>query len=288
MASPKGLHILFEYEPVLDRQPIIPNLVYDTSVLVLDSLFSMLGKLLCEWDPRSRYQYGELILPVILSGTLNELSTVQITCKNSLLKVGLSCTQDLVDAGVLDAFPADEKETEKIGLQHLVHMCYDKSVVYLIEQSTSFVQIRQETGLCSLKLLLEYAAVDDLVRSIKKLMQCLFQVFATAENQTDIQERVYAILTLLANRLPSPEILLEALTLKLDKKRLINEADGLPSDMTVRTAILFLERTLTFINLSESETKRIVSILEKPYLKDHMNAETIGKKQQLVYSLHKA
>ncbi|OBZ84032.1 hypothetical protein A0J61_07924 [Choanephora cucurbitarum] len=248
----------------------------------------MLGKLLCEWDPRSRYQYGELILPVILSGTLNELPTVQTTCKNSLSKVGLSCTQDLVGAGVLDAFPADEKEAEKIGLQHLVHMCYDKSAVYLIEQSTSFVQIRQETGLRSLKLLLEYATVDDLVRSIRKLMQCLLRVFATAENQTDIQEQVYAILMLLIDRLPSPEICLEALTLKLDRKRLVNEADGLPSDMTVRTVILFLERILTLINLSESETKRILSIVEKPYLKDYMNAETIEKKQQLVYSLHKA
>ncbi|KAI8377335.1 hypothetical protein BD560DRAFT_54516 [Blakeslea trispora] len=115
VASPKGLHLLFEYDSVLDRQPIIPSLVYDTSALVLDNLFSMLGKLLCEWDPRSRYQYGELILPVILSGTLNELPTVQATCKASLFKVGLSCTGDLVDAGVLDVFPTDEKEAEKIG-----------------------------------------------------------------------------------------------------------------------------------------------------------------------------
>ena len=51
IATAKGLHLLFEYEATLDRQPIVPALMYDASALVRDTLFSVLGKLLCDWSP---------------------------------------------------------------------------------------------------------------------------------------------------------------------------------------------------------------------------------------------
>jgi hypothetical protein len=115
MASPKGLHLLFEYEEKLDRQPIVPTLVYDTSAFVRDNLFTVLANLLCSWSPRYRYQYGEKILPVILAGTFDELPSVQSTCLSSLTKVGSSCTRDLFDAGIIHEIPTDTKETEVIG-----------------------------------------------------------------------------------------------------------------------------------------------------------------------------
>lgn len=115
LASPKGLHLLFEYEQVFDRQPIVPALIYDHSPLVRDHLFKVLGNLLCHWAPRDRYQYGERILPIILSGTFDELPSVQVTCKSSLNLVGQSCTRDLFEADILHEMPTDDKLSETIG-----------------------------------------------------------------------------------------------------------------------------------------------------------------------------
>lgn len=115
IASPKGLHLLFEYEEKMDRQPIVPTLIYDASAFVRDSLFTTLGKLLCSWSPRHRYQYGEKIVPIILAGTFDELPSVQSTCLSSLTKVGSSCTRDMFDAGLIQAIPTDTKEAEIMG-----------------------------------------------------------------------------------------------------------------------------------------------------------------------------
>lgn len=112
VASPKGLHLLFEEG---ERQPIVPGLVHDSSPLVRDHLFSVLGKLLCDWAPRDRYQYGERILPIILSGTFDELPSVQVTCKSSISQVGLSCTRDLFEADIIHELPTDDKLSEIIG-----------------------------------------------------------------------------------------------------------------------------------------------------------------------------
>ncbi|KAI8978397.1 hypothetical protein BDB01DRAFT_726215 [Pilobolus umbonatus] len=119
MASPKGLHVLFEYDEELDRQPVVPALVYDTSALVRDQLFIGLGNLLCHWPAYARYQYGDRILPIILAGTFDELPSVQETCKTSLFKVASSCTQDLLDAGIITTIPEDNQEKEKTGKECL-------------------------------------------------------------------------------------------------------------------------------------------------------------------------
>lgn len=114
-ASSKGLHLLFEYDENLDRQPVLPSLIYDNSALVRDNLFIVIGNLLCNWNPRDRYQYGGQILPIILSGTLDDLPNVQITCISSLSRVGKSCTQDLFDADIIKEIPTDEKQQVTIG-----------------------------------------------------------------------------------------------------------------------------------------------------------------------------
>ncbi|KAI8078440.1 hypothetical protein BDF21DRAFT_341136 [Thamnidium elegans] len=115
LASAKGLHLLFEYEQVFDRQPIVPALIYDHSPLVRDHLFKALANLLCQWTPRDRYQYGERILPIILSGLFDELPSVQVTCKFSLNQVGQSCTRDLFEADIIHEIPTDDKVSETIG-----------------------------------------------------------------------------------------------------------------------------------------------------------------------------
>ncbi|KAI8969048.1 hypothetical protein BDF20DRAFT_827525 [Mycotypha africana] len=115
MASPKGLYLLFEYDEKMDRQPVIPGLVFDASATVRYNLYTALSTLLCNWPPQERYQYGDRILPVILSGTLDELPDVQSTCRASLSKIGKSCYQDLVQAEIIDDSPVNEKDTETKG-----------------------------------------------------------------------------------------------------------------------------------------------------------------------------
>lgn len=119
LASPKGLHLLFEESS--ERQPIVPALVYDASPLVRDHLFLSLGKLLCDWSPRDRYQYGERILPIILQGTFDELPSVQVTCKSSLSGVGQSCARDLFEADIIHEMPTDQALSETIGNHNQIY-----------------------------------------------------------------------------------------------------------------------------------------------------------------------
>jgi hypothetical protein len=113
MVSPKGLHVLFH--DTEEREAIVPALIYDSSALVRDNLFTILGKLLCNWSPRDRYQYGEKLLPIILSGTLDELPSIQSTCKECLKSVGGNCTRDLFEADIIHELPTDERVLETTG-----------------------------------------------------------------------------------------------------------------------------------------------------------------------------
>ncbi|EIE92231.1 hypothetical protein RO3G_17038 [Rhizopus delemar RA 99-880] len=113
MASAKGLPLLFESDE--SHQGIVPALIYDASPLVRQQLFTSLGYLLCQWNPRDRYQYGERILPIILSGVFDELPAVQSTCDSTLTEVANSCVHDLYEAQILESIPEDEKEKKNLG-----------------------------------------------------------------------------------------------------------------------------------------------------------------------------
>lgn len=255
MASPKGLHRLFEFEETMNRQPIIPSLVYDPSALVRDTLFTVLGRLLCQWLPRERYQYGDRLLPIILSGTFDELPSIQTTCTSSLQQVGQSCTQDLLEAGIIESMPDNNKDSETMGLKHLVHICFDTSLIYLL--STDFIAVRQATGLDSLHLFIEYAQADDLVKHIKKIIQHLMVVFVNNESDL-ICDKVYAIVTLLANKLPSADIYLDVLLSKLDSKYLAAERNGMPGTVTVLAVMAFLAKLLeTDPSMTDAQRKRV-------------------------------
>ncbi|KAL9550267.1 hypothetical protein PS6_005649 [Mucor atramentarius] len=273
-ASPKGLHLLFEYNEQLDRQPVVPSLIYDNSALVRDNLFIVLGSLLCSWSPRDRYQYGERILPIILSGTLDDLPSVQSTCKASLSNVGRICTQDLLDADIIKEMPADDKQVITTGLKHLVHMCYDHSVVYLLQGITEFITVKQETGLDSLKLFLEYASVDDLVKSMKKLAHYLFIAYANHTEPTT-EEKIYDILSLILKQLPSPEIYLDATLPRLDSKSLAAETNGYPGTVTARVVLAFLTHFVNTVTITDSIRQRILAVINRSYLTEYIKKEKL-------------
>jgi hypothetical protein len=293
MASPKGLYILFEFDDILARQPLVAALIYDTSALVRDTLFTVLGKLLCGWSPRDRYQYGDRLLPIILSGTLDELPSIQTTCQSSLNLVGISCTRDLLEADILPSMPEQEAQSIKIGkkkdnknsvscltyiilgLTHLVHICFDKSLFYLLDASTDFITVKQSTALDSLKLFLEYAQADDIVKHIKKLIHHTMVVYMNHADP-EIREKLYDIIHLLAVKLPSNDIYLDVLLSRLDQKYLATEKNGFPASKTVSAVMVFLNK---FITASKTENRtqfnRLLITLEKPYLKQYMTQETI-------------
>ncbi|KAK4519466.1 uncharacterized protein ATC70_009702 [Mucor velutinosus] len=273
-ASPKGLHLLFEYNEQLDRQPVIPSLIYDNSALVRDNLFIVLGSLLCSWNPRDRYQYGERILPIILSGTLDDLPSVRSTCKASLSDVGRSCTQDLLDADIIKEIPADDKQVIATGLKHLVHMCYDHSVSYMLQGITDFITVKQEIGLDSLKLFLEYASSDDLVKSIKKLVHYLFIAYANHTESTT-EDKIYETLNLILQRLPSPEIYLDALLPRLESKSLAAETNGYSGIITAGVVLAFLKHFVKTVTVTDSIRKRILASIDRPYLGEYIDREKL-------------
>ncbi|CEP07461.1 hypothetical protein [Parasitella parasitica] len=296
IASPKGLHLLFEHDEKFDKQPIIPALIYDNSALVRDNLFFVLGHLLCSWGPRDRYQYGKHFLPIILSGSLDDLPSIQTTCISSLSQVGKSCTQDLFDADIIKKIPADEQQAVNIGkitfalieftrcinissclgLRHLVHMCYDHCVLYLLHGITDFIRVKQETGLDSLKLFLQYVSTDDLVKSMKKLTHYLFIAYAIHTESTT-EDKIYDILSLINAQLPSPEIFLDALLPRLESKSLAAEKNGYPGCITVNVVVAFLHHFIKTIIVTESIQKRIIITISKPYLIDYIDKEKLEK-----------
>ncbi|KAG0793123.1 hypothetical protein G6F16_005265 [Rhizopus arrhizus] len=259
MASAKGLPLLFESDEA--HQGVVPALIYDTSPLVRQQLFTSLGHLLCQWSPRDRYQYGERILPIILSGVFDELPAVQSTCDSTLTEVADSCVHDLYEAQILESIPEDEKEKKNLGLKHLVHICYDNSLNDLLEKSTDFVASKQTTSLNALKLFLKYATVDDIIKSIKKLLNHLVFVYNSPTNTA--QSSVIDILTILSNVLQSMDVFLDVLLPKLDSKYLNAETSGFSINVTISTIICFLNHLLKITQTSAHSNLRIKDALTK-------------------------
>jgi hypothetical protein len=286
-ASPKGLFLLFEYDKITARLPVIPTMVFDSSAFVRDNLFKVLGKLLWSWSPRARYQYAGDLLPVILAGIFDELPSIQETCNTSLSQVGQSCTRDLLEAKIIDDIPEDPEASKTLGknnnnnnnsnfflmlhllllgLQHLVHICFDKSLVDLVNGTTDFIPLKQNTALDSLFLFLEYAQGDDIVRRLSNIVSPLMIAYTNNTN-TDMREKLFNIVSLLAKKLPSSDIYLDVLMTKLDKRKLTTESD----DATrVLVTLVFLNKFISNSQLNTLQSTRVSNALEKPYLKDYI------------------
>lgn len=148
-----------------------------------------------------------------------------------------------------------------------MHICFDTSLIYLL--STDFITVRQATGLDSLHLFIEYAQADDLVKHIKKIIQHLMVVFVNNESDL-ICDKVYAIVTLLASKLPSADIYLDVLLSKLDSKYLAAERNGMPGTVTVLAVMAFLAKLVeTDPTMTDAQRKRVEVAIEKPYLKEY-------------------
>lgn len=146
----------------------------------------------------------------------------------------------------------------------MVHICFDKSLVHLLVGSTDFITVRQVTALDALRLFLEYAQANDLVKNIKKIIHYLMVVYIN--NQEVVREKVFDIIGLLSSQLPSANIYLDVLLSRLDQKYLVSETNGFTGSQTVMVVMVFLHR---FISDTKDKVsfERVLKAIEKPYLK---------------------
>jgi hypothetical protein len=149
-------------------------------------------------------------------------------------------------------------------------MCYDKSLLQLLEESTDFIAVKQETGLNALKLFLSYASIDDLVKSTKRLVHYLFVLYANHRN-----EKVFDIMTLLVSQLPSPEIYVEVLLPRLENKNLSVETSGFPGNVTVSVVVVFLEHLTRSVTLTDPFKHRILAAIAKPHLNEYLDGNSL-------------
>lgn len=155
-------------------------------------------------------------------------------------------------------------------------MCYDHCVLYLLHGITDFITVRQETGLDSLKLFLEYASVDDLVRSMKKLVHYMFIAYAN-HTETTTEDKIYDVLGLILAQLPSPEIYLDVLLPRLETKALASETNGYPGKTTVQVVLAFLQHFIQTVAVTESIQKRITTSIGKSYLTEYVEKEKLDE-----------
>lgn len=153
-------------------------------------------------------------------------------------------------------------------------MCYDRSVLYMLQGITDFITVKQETGLDSLKLFLEYASADDLVKSIKKLVHYLFIAYANHTESTT-EDKIYDIMDLILQQLPSPEIYLDALLPRLESKSLAAETNGYPGNVTARVVLAFLKHFVKTVSVTDSIRKRILAFVDRPYLREYIDKKQL-------------
>ncbi|KAI8381592.1 uncharacterized protein BYT42DRAFT_310597 [Radiomyces spectabilis] len=266
----QGVPLLFIYDEADDRQAIVPNLVFDQSAAVRTALFQAMGDLLAEWSPRDRYAYADQLLPVLMAGTFDELSPVIETSQGKLSRVGEICTDDLVAAEILEQ-PAAGAST--VGLQHLVHHCYDKALKELLQESTEFILVKQKKALEVLRLFVEYATVDDIVRSLKKILNRLVMVYANGSSENILSVKIKEIAQTIAQKVPSPEIYIEVLLPRLEKLKLNSELKPEATVSAVVAILDFLIQDTKADSLGDVAKQRIMSTLSKNYIQAYLTTD---------------
>lgn len=139
--------------------------------------------------------------------------------------------------------------------------------------------MRQDISLESLELFLELSGPDDIVRSIKKLVHYLFIAYASTKN-----EKVMTCLGSIIKKLPSADIYAEIVLPRLDYKYLINEKNGFEGSVTVPIILSFLNQLVNCAVLSNLSRQKIAITIQKPYLNEYIDLETLENYRQSIYS----
>lgn len=122
------------------------------------------------------------------------------------------------------------------------------------------------TALDALRLFLEYAQANDLVKNINKIMHYLMVVYINNDQDTAVREKVFEIIVLLASQLPSADIYLDVLLSRLEQKYLVTETNGFSAAQTVCVVMVFLNQFIVATKHAVS-AERVLNSIERPYLK---------------------
>ena len=150
-------------------------------------------------------------------------------------------------------------------------MCFDKSLVFILDECTELLQIRQMTGMETLRLFLALGQTDDIVKNIKKLIHQFILIYAAS---TEVQEKIHQVITLLTEKI-SADIYLDVLLSRLDHKLLMTERNGFPGNLTVSAIVAFLFHWIQVANLQPQQWTRVLDKLQKPYLKEYTTEPTM-------------
>ncbi|ORZ12264.1 hypothetical protein BCR42DRAFT_420322 [Absidia repens] len=279
--------LLCSSQGTIPLSDVFPKLIHDQSASVRASLFAYVGDTLVHWAPVNRYSYADRLLPVLFAGVVDELDSISETSREKLDQLGKTCSQDLVEAGIVNHVDAtDEVDT---GLKHVVHLCYDASIKRLLSESNDFIANKKATSLAALNEFLVYVSADDLVRSNKWVIQRLMMIMAGPATTTaisisvdpSVQQQIDKVVCAIGRLLSWP-ILLDQLLPRLSKTNLLAESSHLPASTTVLVIfdiLLILSRdndTLRPLeSLTDHDRQRIKTTFKAPYLAPYMKPAEI-------------
>ncbi|CAO3645828.1 unnamed protein product [Cunninghamella blakesleeana] len=214
------------------------KLIHDHSPLVRDTFYSSICQLMIKWSPMNRYTHADQLLPILFSGIADELESIVIVCQNGLKELGHQCSQDLIDAGIMESI--DDNNKVNTGLKHIVHQSFDACIKKLMGDSNDFMISKKVTALAALYQFLTYTIEEDMIRKSKWIIQRLMMIIASPTTSTSIEtdqlmkSHLDQVIYMIGKKLTWP-ILLDQLIPRLDQHHLNKESSHLPASVTVTT-----------------------------------------------------
>ncbi|KAL0091771.1 armadillo-type protein [Phycomyces blakesleeanus] len=260
LRNARYVDVLFVQDQSTGRAPIVPTLMYDHAPQVRLALVQAVGRLFAAWPPSDRYNHAHQLLPVILTSSVDGFPQVVQAAQDMIALLGKQCAQDLVDSGLLDTLGED---AQVMGLMHVVHMAWEKTLKSLLHDIQHFIATRQITALSVLNLLVGFAAPKDVTRSLNRILHQLIVTYCTAPDSLTVE-----VASVLATKVPLPDIYLDILLPHLQKGHWTAETGAYPT-ATVLTAVLALLDALLNTpeqNISIPAKDRIKSALSKDHI----------------------
>ncbi|CAO3623576.1 unnamed protein product [Cunninghamella echinulata] len=263
------------------------KLIHDHSPLVRTTFYSTMCDLMVSLSPIDRYNHANQLLPIFFSGIADELESICTLCQLGLEKLGRICSQDLIDAGIMDSIKENEKVD--IGLKHIVHQSFDSCLKRLMGDSNDFIISKKVTALSALHQFLTYTTKEDMIRKNKWVIQRLMTIIAspttsiTSETDQLVKVQLDKVICVIGEKLSWP-ILLDQLLPRLEKQHLIHEASHLPASVAVASIsdiFITLGKSPFYDQLDSDSLQKIKLTLTSAHLKSYFDTDTYSTLTQL-------
>jgi hypothetical protein len=111
LTSTAALKPLVEVTDDYDKS-IVETLAYDNSPAVREALARCSSAWLTSCSPLDRYKYADVLLPLLLTASVDEIDTVAQSGRDGLESLDTACTNDMIAAGILP----DASNENEIGV----------------------------------------------------------------------------------------------------------------------------------------------------------------------------